>query len=311
MTNLVINMSGLPKQQYISWKGTSTTRNHTTNSAVSSNSNPASIEQNSNPKYTGKANPIKHWRKQLIPAQGIGSGISSGKVSVSQVMDRPGGSTLLVNHLSSDCSNCPQNMKNYISKDSQSTVEHCYRNCITDSDGNKIVISNPARIQRPASTVIDKKYYTTSKSYLKNRVKLYEQNQTLSKSGIQSPTGFNSTNCCSNGSNDSTVKVYYNPNNSGFSKEGAVTSSTRMVKLNYETIQNINKENKCCSKNEQFPELGKNSLQYNGNFTAPYYVKSKTELPACIPNNLCKTKRSIDGRQPSGGTGIQTVCLKC
>ena len=37
-------------------------------------------------------------------------------------MDRPGGSTHLVNNQSSDCSNCPQNMKNYISKDSQSTV---------------------------------------------------------------------------------------------------------------------------------------------------------------------------------------------
>ena len=308
MTNLVINMSGLPKQQYISWKGTSNTRNHTTNSVVPSNSNPASIPQNSNLKYTGKANPIKQWRKQLIPAQGVGSGISSGKVSVSQVMDRPGGSTLLVNHLSSECSNCPQNMKNYISKDSRSTFEGCYQNCIIDSSGNKIVLSNPARIQRPATTVIDKKYYTTAKAYLKSRVKLYEQNQTLSNSDVQLPTSYNSTTCCSN---DNTIKVYYNPNNSGFSKQGAVSSSTRVVKVNYETIQNINKENNCCSENEQFPELGKNSLKYNGNFTAPYYVKSKTELPACMHNNLCKTKRSIDGRQPSGGSGIHTVCLKC
>jgi len=301
MTNLVINMSGLPKQQYLSWKGSSNNsdRNHTTNSAVPSNSNPTSIQQNSNPKYTGKANPIKHWRKQLIPAQGV----SYGKVSVSQVMDRPGGSTHLVNNQSSDCSNCPQNMKNYISKDSQSTVDRCYKNCITDNNGNKIVISNPARIQRPATTIIDKKYYTTSKAYLKSRVKLYEQNQTLSKSGIQLPTGFNSTNCCSN---DTTVKVYYNPNNSGFSVEGAVSSSNRMVKLNYDTIQKINKENVCCSKNEQFPGVSTNSLQYRGTFTAPYYVKSKTELPA----NNCLTKRTIDGRKPSGGSGIHTVCLK-
>ena len=291
MTNLVINMSGLPKQQYISWKGTSTTRNHTTNSAVPSNSNPASIEQNSNPKYTGKANPIKHWRKQLIPAQGIGS----GKVSVSQVMDRPGGSTLLVNHLSSDCSNCPQNMKNYISKDMDT------QNCSCNT-------YNPAKITRTASTVINKKYYTSSKAYLKSRVKLYDQNQTLSNKTPSNSPNFNSTNCCdydcSNNCKPSTI--IYKPNNSEFSKEGAVTSSNRIVKLNYDTIQNIKKENnKCCSENDIFNGLSQNALQYRGNFEAPYYLKSKIELP----KNQCQTKRTIDGRQPSGGSGIHTVCF--
>lgn len=298
MTNLVINMSGLPKQQYISWKGTSSTRNYTTNSAVPSNSNPASIQPNSNQKFTGKANPLKQWRKQLRPAQGV----SYRKVSVSQVMDRPGGSTHLVNNQSSDCSNCPQNMKNYISKDSQSTVDKCYQNCYTDINGKQVSISNPARIQRPASTIINKKYYTTSTAYLKSRVRLYEQNQTLSNRGIES-TGYNSTSCCSN---DSTIKVYYKPNNPNFSKEGAVTSSNRIVKLNYDTIQPINKENECCNNNELFDRLSKDALQYRGNFEAPYYLKSKYELP----ENQCQTKRSIDGRKQTGGVGIHTVCFK-
>ena len=308
MTNLVINMSGLPKQQYLSWKGESNSedRNQTTTSAVPTNSNPVSITPNLNQKYTGKANPLKHWRKQLIPAQGAKN--TSGKVSVSQVMDRPGGSNHLVSDSLLDCEPCSHNMKNYISKDSQSTFDHSFEtsdNCWTDTENKKkVTILNPARITRPASTIVSKKYYTTSKAYLKSRVKLYEQNQTLSNITPDAPN-FNSTNCCADNNNQ--VKVIYKPNNPGFSKEGAVTSSNRIVKLKYDTIQRLNKGPKCCSQNENkiFDGLSKNALQYRGNAEAPYYMKSKMELPV----NQCNTNKSIDGRQPSGGSGIHTICF--
>ena len=281
MTNLVINMSGLPKQQYISWKGGKDMYdvNKVTNSTVPTNSNPMSIEKNTSMKYTGKANPINHWRKQLIPAQGLSS--SSTKVNVSQVMDRPGGSNHLVSNPSLDCENCLTNMKNYISKEKNNPCTY-----------------NPARITRSASTKINKNYYTTSKAYLKSRTRLHDQNQTIiASTKNESGTHYNSVYCSDISDCYSNKQIIYKPNNSGFSKEGAVTSSNRIVKLKYDTIQKINNKNECCDKN---------ALQYRGNAEAPYYLKSKMNLPA----NQCLTKRSIDGRQPKGGVGIHTVCFK-
>lgn len=322
MTNLVINMSGLPKQQYLSWKGenNSDNRNHNTISAVPVNSAPPTGENARGSgfrnlrrpiasRYNARAapNPIKHWRKQLIPSQGVKS--SSRVVGVSQVMDRPGGSNHLVNQQEdSACINCSHNMINYISKDSESTFNYCFEkstNCL-DKNGKKIVISNPARVRRSASTVVKKEYYTTSKAYLKNRVKLYNQNQTLSNTNPQEAPMFDtrSTNCC-DGSNN-TVKVYYKPNNPGYSKEGAVTSSNRIAKLKYDTIQNQNEQNKCCNDNSTFG-LSQNALQYRGNAEAPYYLKSKIQTPI---EYKCHNQRSIDGRQPSGGSGVHTVCFQ-
>mgnify|MGYP000909091563 CR=1 FL=1 len=309
MTNLPFNMSGLQKQPYISWKGESNSesnsesnledRNYTTSSAVPTNSNPVLIKPNLNQKYTGKANPLKHWRKQLIPSQGAKN--TSRKVSVSQVMDRPGGSNHLVSNLS-DCENCSHNMKNYISKDSQSTFDRLFEtsdNCWTDTENKKkVTILNPARITRPASTIVSKKYYTTSKAYLKSRVKLYDQNQTLSNITPPNAQNFNSTNCCAD--NNNAVQVIYKPNNPGFSKEGAVTSSNRIVKLKYDTIQKAASNLK-----ENWGQNGANAAKYRGNAEAPYYMKSKMELPV----NQCKTNKSIDGRQPSGGSGIHTICF--
>ena len=281
MTNLVINMSGLPKQPYISWKGGKDISdvNKVTNSTVPTNSNPISIEKNNSMKYTGKANPINHWRKQLIPAQGVTS--SSTKVNISQVMDRPGGSNHLVSNTSLECEKCLTNMKNYISKEKNHPCTY-----------------NQARITRSASTKLNKNYYTTSKAYLKSRTKLYDQNQTIiASTQSNSEMHYNSVYCSDISNCYSNKQIIYKPNNPNFSKEGAVTSSNRIVKLKYDTIQKS-----AYNLKHDFGQNSANAAKYRGNDDAPYFIKSKTELPI----KQCQTKRSIDGRQPKGGVGIHT-----
>ena len=325
MTNLVFNnIPGTQKQPYKSWKGIKNSGdiNHTTNSTVPSNSQPQEnargpgfINQRrpiaSKNNARAAPNPIKHWRKQLIPSQGI----SSGKPSIGQIIDRPGGSTHLVSNLELDCSKRQHSIKNYINKDTPSTYQKLFKksdNCYIDSKtGKKEMISNPARIRLPASTVLNKKYYTTTKAYLKSRIKLYEQNQTISAVNKNLPSEFHSINCierdCNNDddnhddNNNNKTKVIYKPNNPGYSKQGAVTSSNRIVKLKYNTIQ----DSACCQNNEWNNE-GSSSLQYRGNAEAPYFIKSKTELPI----NECKKNTSINGRKPLGGVGIHTVYIK-
>ena len=46
---------------------------------------------------------------------------------------------------------------------------------------NGCSIYNPQRIQRSASTIVKKNYHQTHAAYLRSRVKLYNQNQTLSQ----------------------------------------------------------------------------------------------------------------------------------
>ena len=140
------------------------------------------------------------------------------------------------------------------------------------SNYQPIYFNNPERVVRPRSsqTIVKKNYYTTTKAYLKSRVKLYDQNQLLSKSetlnidynkppssnnwvyaendprkGSQS---FYSTNCISDPSaccqnndiNQCKVNITFKPNNPFFAVQGAVDSSTRIIQAKYQAITTNN-----------------------------------------------------------------------
>jgi hypothetical protein len=73
----------MPISPYVTWKGIST------NSVIPSNTRPNLNA--SGPAF--KANPIKHWRKQLIPNSE--SGGRNRRAGVGMPFDRPGGSVYL------------------------------------------------------------------------------------------------------------------------------------------------------------------------------------------------------------------------
>lgn len=158
---------------------------------------------------TGSLNPIKHWRKQLLPSQGH----ITGKPSLNHVMWNPGGTTLdnsccLVNINHEDWQN--KNQKSILSQylaNGYRDMKNC--NCSTWTEQNglthpadvirnslsnyqPVYFNNPERVVRPRSsqTKIKKNYFTTGAAYLKSRVKLYEQNQLLSTAN-QMPGGSN------------------------------------------------------------------------------------------------------------------------
>ena len=105
-----------------------------------------------------------------------------------------------------------------------------------------------------ASTNLQKKYYTTTKQYLQNRCKTYEQKSfnfvPLHKDMDNKPGGPETltntylANCYPNTTDDTSGLVnhtgcrltVYKPNNYQFAKQGAVDCSTRNLKLNVTTI---------------------------------------------------------------------------
>ena len=257
------------KQPYVSWKGPST------GSAVPVWSRPL-INNNSNTN-TGTsfaARPIKHWRKQLVPA--TDSGIS-GRSGVGMPMDRPGGSVYL--GATVDCSNCPVNLAELIP-----TTKNNVFDTTKDESGNCVACNPETTIIKSAVTLLNKKYYTDTKSYLQSRCQTYDQKLSTNPipennyTGLasDSPTGsqvYYTDNCSKKCTNDnSRVRTIYKPNNQQYSQQGAVDSSSRLDRLKYNTITKNGKSFK-----PAWGQQGANAGRYQGTSEAPYFLKSKNQ----------------------------------
>jgi len=236
-------------QPYISWKDKSQVYKsiHPSNYHITLNTNDSV--------NNGRANPLKHWRKQLF----VNINNNSNVKTIKRSMDLPSSNNIL-------------------------TLETYSHKCLNTSDNyivnkNNALPCNKKCIRRSACTVIDKtkNYYTTHSKYLYGRVKTYNQNQTLSYD--KDNDTYHSTSCYSgptiNSSNCNVKTVVYKPNNA---------NNSYINKLKYDNIQ-------LSAKNLKNPwgNSAVNSAKYTGytaNYTAPYNNKSKYELPIC--NTPCK-----------------------
>jgi hypothetical protein len=88
---------------------------------------------------------------------------------------------------------------------------------------------NTCRIVRSANTNLQKDYYSSSE-LLKARCKTYEQG--LTTNGYNPLNNSISKDCCDNNNN---CGIYKRSNNQ-FNKQGAVSSSTRLLRLKYQNI---------------------------------------------------------------------------
>ena len=194
-----------------------------------------------------KARPINHYRKQLMPADRSGTGNSA----VGMPMDTPGGA---VNLGTTACGD-----ENYVVK---TTIKN-------DSD------CETCRPTKSASTKLEKKYYTDSRAYLRARCQTFDQKSNIGeKSGTD---GFyKSTNCYDLSKCKNKQNVVYKPNNKKFATQGAVSSGSRLLRLKVDTITR-----NASSFSSAYGHAAQNAGRYNGNFTAPYFLKSKENK--CVP----------------------------
>lgn len=131
-----------------------------------------------------------------------------------------------------------------------------------------------------------KNYYTSSSQYLHGRNKTFKQNQfnSLRMEGAHSDENVYSSNTiqsCGTDENGNTsyVPVYYKPNNSKFANQGGVSSSTRLVRLKYDTITDVGS-----SYTAAFGKQTANALAY-GVPANGYTIKDKIGYP-----NTCSYK---------------------
>ena len=177
--------------------------------------------------------------------------------SVKFTLDTPGGYNIITNDIKNKIKCCGNNL-----------VASYYPNKLFITDNPQIKVNSPFTAERKArrrvvsaSTLLKPNYFTTMQRYRENRCLTYDQRafNFLSKGGEQGNPGDPNTinniyyaNC--NRPNDpidvvatSCVPAYtiepkqacstvaYKPNNYQFAQQGAVSSSTRMLKLTTET----------------------------------------------------------------------------
>ena len=255
---------------YISWKGVST------NSIAPSNSRPDLTA--AGPAF--KAQPINHWRKQLIPS--AKSGNPNRRAGVGMPMDTPGGSVYLGN-VSANTS-CLLNAKDVGAAGLKENIE-IYDNINCNPSTDKC--NSPRRI-RPSTTLLSKTYYTDHKAYMRGRGRLYDQKSTtipvsdvtyLDAAGeLLYPNETNTvrqTQDCSF-SPSTCNQTTYKPNNIKFAKQGAVDSSDRLTRLKLDTVNKNAASYKAV--------FGSSASRYLGMASTPYFTKSKYQ--ACVPMTL-------------------------
>lgn len=244
-------------------------------------------------KFTGSWNvsrPIKHWRKQLNPI-----GIQAPSKNSYLGLEKPSSNAVITQNVSE----CKENIM-YLYTDENTTgiitptpsdKDECicgewYTN-VKPTRGLNTKYINPIHLSLPPN----KSYSFNTKQYLQMRNKTYLQNLSGSKkSDIQYVT--TDDVCCikpipySDGKNGTQVRssLYYSdnglcntkdiivkPNNQQYFNQGSVSSSSRLLRLKYNTLKSSAK-----SLNTVYGSNAPGNIPENG--YSPYFIKSKINI---------------------------------
>jgi hypothetical protein len=188
------------------------------NNRPPTNAYPASGPKNFKSGYA-KPNPLKQWRKQLIP----NNPVSSKQITIDQTMNPS------VSVVTDEIANC-----NIIYTEVIKTTT-----CLGIQTENGCV-GGTNNIRRSASTIISPKYSTSTRQYLQKRGKSFEQNYSIGKEK-ESPVYY-STMPSYDSKGEICKTVIYKPNNRIFKTQGAVSSAgyTAKVKQDYSDINTYN-----------------------------------------------------------------------
>jgi hypothetical protein len=183
------------------------------------------------------AQPLKQWRKQYTNNLKYSLGYS--RASVGMPMDRPGGSSR-VDSEEVHCATCQRALLNKVEVFNESDCASC----------------NPIKNKtKPLRTS-----FINTPTYLQSRCATYDQKLSIeavpdisyfSEEGLpleptDSATGpqvRQAANCYSNKPPLECNATIYKPNNTQFAQQGGVSSSSRLARLKYNTLNNVGVNN--------------------------------------------------------------------
>ena len=253
--------------------------------------------------------PIKHYRREIIvipPSDDLvllkANFRNSQRIGIN--METPGG-TVINTSSSSEC--IVNSNQIYFQMENTKTNKPCSA-CddalLSDTNKNqtskylKSLSQEDSALRRVRSAGMNRprynaqlnnrpESYNSSAQYLQGRNKTFKQNQfnnlRIENVGNTSENIYSSNTiqyCDTTSSNPDTqyVPVYYKPSNSKFAVQGAVDSSSRLVRLKYDTITDVGSKMR-----KAYGEQTANALSYGvpGN---GYTIKDKVGYPnVCTP----------------------------
>ena len=231
----------VPTGGYKSWKGSDNYENPVL--ITSGNIRPFTNKDPTNDSFAGFGlpRPMKHYRRgttiNSTSSRQVASSTSGHMVS--QLIDTPGG--FVVKSGSNKIEDCENFRGTELVSDWQpikNLTQKMQPGMVPCDQDNKPLCSQETKakmISRGASTLIKKNYYTTSSDLLYSRCKTFDQNAFNFKSKVPGEIDTYYPNCSSQ--RPCTAEVIYKPSNQGFAKQGAVSSSTRILALQQQTLK--------------------------------------------------------------------------
>jgi len=299
-----VDLSDLP---YFEWKG------KTFNQVVAFRQ--MNINTNNSTDGFMRSGPIKLYRKEI--ASVVPNRCNGGKISIDDI-NNPG-QTVTTNSGNGLSTVVDFNWINNTTEHPGECIGLTNTRFSNASDSCMTVESNARTRVRSAGMIkrnynVNKNndtYYTSSRQYLESRKRLFTQNQfNYIQSGnrnavpgtpdaiynIYSPNGIN--HCQPDGNNPtkpSYVQLYYKPNNPQYAQQGAVSSSSRIARLRYNTIT----DNGGKFASGIYGTATANALAYSSR-DASYTIKEKVGYPN-IQTPVIKSTGEVscvcDGRQ--------------
>ena len=253
-----------------------------------------------------KSQPLKIYRKDIasVPLNTCNHRTS---VKISDLIERPGGN--IMNSIKSDTLTNglvnvnDLNLPNLTGDYAGSSCDNAFTTSGTDTNLVNRCLSNQnnaLRRVRSSGMIVRKfnasknndTYCTSTSQYLDSRNKKFVQNtyHMLRKGDSTSIPGSaasqsnvyasNIASHCSGSSTDydplttSYIPVYYKPSNSKFAEQGGVSSSTRLLRLKYDTITSAGQTLKTT-----FGNANANAFAYSTTDSSVYSLKTKTGYP--------------------------------
>lgn len=253
-----------------------------------------------------KSLPLKHYRREIVNLTNA-KGNYRNSQSIRTDMDTPGGTVVRSSSAgcsanskslyfqmedtktSKPCSSCDEILVSSVSNHNNSN----YTKSLSQKD-NALRRVRSAGMNRPRfneSLNNRPDSYNSASQYLHGRNKTFQQNQ-FNNLRIENPSNSannvyasNTIQYCGNKSDTQYVPVYYKPSNGKFANQGAVESSSRLVRLKYDTITDAGARMR-----RAYGSQTANALSYGGPETG-YTIKDKVGYP-----NKCTPVIKPDGR---------------
>lgn len=228
------------------------------------------------PPQCKKPNPIKHWRKQLVPNN------TTSRAGRQIPFDKPG-STVYLGVTNIDCkchddSNVTTIVNNILNNKNNQCIPGVKCNPMLPSSDHRrrgtTAGLQEKKINKTATHPNGQQFCYSSKQYLRKRCRTYDQRLSSGTHVPGKDTEYYANTCEPPCGYNSRNKFIRNPNNKQFGVQGAVDSSSRIQRLKLNTI------NKAAAglKNE-WGSAAANAAKYTSSGNAPYFIKSK--------NNIC------------------------